>query len=263
MFGGVGARSVAALLLVVLACLVAPHPALAQWQWEPTAVDPGAPSSDTQETAVEPFGLNAVAVTSGEVLSKWTGLVADVRAESKILDHCRDTTQLCPAAAQKFLAVIAEGRAHAGRARIGVVNRAINMAISPMSDLAQWGVPDRWSAPLATLATGHGDCEDYAIAKYVALAQAGVAEDDLRLLIVRDLAAGQDHAVAAARLDGKWIVLDNRWLTLVEDVDMRRVVPLFALDHAGVKEFAPTAMAQARRATTPDAPASAPAALGL
>ena len=40
--------------------------------------------------------------------------------------------------------------------------------------MAQWGVPDRWSPPLETLATGRGDCEDYAIAKYVALTAAGI-----------------------------------------------------------------------------------------
>jgi len=91
-----------------------------------------------------------------------------------------------------------------------------------------------------TLTTGHGDCEDYAIAKYVALMAAGVAEDSVRLVIVRNLAAGEDHAVAAARLDGGWIILDNRWLALVEDSAMRRVIPLFVLARDGVKQFAPT-----------------------
>ena len=83
----------------------------------------------------------------------------------------RPTPRTARAAAKKFLDVIADGRAHDGRARIGVINRAINLAIRPTSDLAQWGVADRWSAPLETLASGRGDCEDYAIAKYVALAR--------------------------------------------------------------------------------------------
>jgi predicted transglutaminase-like cysteine proteinase len=96
-----------------------------------------------------------------------------------------------------------DARAHDGPTRVGVINRAINMAIRPMNDMAQWGVPDRWSAPLATLASGRGDCEDYAIAKYVALREAGVAEDSVRLVIVRDLANGEDHAVVAARLNEK------------------------------------------------------------
>ena len=136
--------------------------------------------------------------------------------------------------------IVAQGRAQTGRARIGVINRAINLSIRPMSDLAQWGVTDRWSAPLVTLTTGRGDCEDYAIAKYVALLQAGVAAQDVRLVIMRDLASGVDHAVVAARLDGDWVILDNRWLVLVKDSEMRRVIPLFVLDETGVAQSAPT-----------------------
>jgi predicted transglutaminase-like cysteine proteinase len=188
----------------------------------------------------EPFGLNTVPVTSGEVLSKWSGVGADIRTENDILSRCRANAELCPEAARKFLAIVAQGRAQTGRARIGIINRAINLAIRPMSDLAQWGVIDRWSAPLVTLNTGRGDCEDYAIAKYVALKEAGVAAEDLRLVIVRDLAVGGDHAVVAARLDGDWIVLDNRWLTLVEDSQTRQMVPLFVLDQTGVRQFALT-----------------------
>ena len=198
----------------------------------------------------EPFGLDVVPVATGDLTAKWSGVEADIRAESEILARCRVSAERCPSVAKTFLAIIAEGRARNGRTRIGVINRAINMAVRPMSDLEQWGVPDRWSAPLDTLTSGLGDCEDYAIAKYVALKEAGVADDDLRLVIVRNLAAGEDHAVTAVRLDGNWIVLDNRWLTLVEDTKMRRVVPLFVLDNAGVKQFAraiepPTAAAPA------------------
>ena len=146
--------------------------------------------------------------------------------------------------------MIADGRAREGRARIGVINRAINLAIQPMTDLAQWGVTDRWSAPLATLTTGRGDCEDYAIAKYVALREAGVAEADVRLVIVRDFANGEDHAVVAARVDEKWIMLDNRRLALIEDSAMPHVLPLFAFDQDGVKRFAPQ-VAEARRTPAP------------
>ena len=85
----------------------------------------------------QPFALNATPVTDGEVLDKWNELVADVRSESEILARCRTDAAHCPAAAKKFLDVIADGRAHGGRARVGVINRDINMAIRPTSDLAQ------------------------------------------------------------------------------------------------------------------------------
>ena len=81
---------------------------------------------------------------------------------------------IAPQRARTFLDIIAQGRARTGRARIGFINRAINLAIRPVSDLAQWSVLDRWSAPFDTLTSGLGDCEDYAIAKYVALTQAGI-----------------------------------------------------------------------------------------
>jgi predicted transglutaminase-like cysteine proteinase len=210
--------------------------------------------------SIEPFGLDAAPVGSGELLAKWRGVQTEIRAEAKILRRCHEIAGPCPAAAQEFLAIVAEGRARTGRARIGVINRAINLAIRPMSDLAQWGVLDRWTAPLATLKTGLGDCKDYAIAKYVALREAGVAEADVRLLIVRNLSADEDHAVVAVRLDGGWIMLDNRWLALVEDTEMRHVVPLFVLDQKGVEQFP---MQDARRASSSsEAAAPEPTSLG-
>jgi predicted transglutaminase-like cysteine proteinase len=211
---------------------------------------------------MEPFGLNAVPVASGDVLTKWSGVEADIRAENEILSHCRASAELCPAAARSFLAIVAQGQVQTGRARIGIINRAINLAIRPMSDLAQWGVIDRWSAPLVTLTTGRGDCEDYAIAKYVALTEAGVAAEDVKLVIVRDLAVGGEHAVVAARLDGHWFILDNRWLMLVEDNQIRQMVPLFVLDQTGVRKFAPTVTVDAHPASAPsDGVAAAPGSL--
>jgi predicted transglutaminase-like cysteine proteinase len=263
MFGRVAASKWAAFFLLALTVAGSPVVARAQLQVDVAALDPALLASP-RPVAAEPFGLKAVPVTNGALLAKWSGVAADIRAESDVLAHCGDHSRPCPPAAQKFLAVIAEGRAHDGRARIGIVNRDINMAIRATSDLAQWGVPDRWSAPLATLTTGRGDCEDYAIAKYVALLAAGIAEDDLRLAIVHDLAIDEDHAVLMVRFEASWLVLDNRWLTLVEDSDMRRVVPLFVLAHDGVGQFAPTTVADMRPAI-PAAAAIAvtPSALGL
>ena len=78
------------------------------------------------------------------------------------------------------------GRKLEGRARLGEINRAINLKLKLMSELALYGAEDVWSSPLATLATGAGDCEDYAIAKFIALQEAGISADDLRIVILRD-----------------------------------------------------------------------------
>ena len=82
-----------------------------------------------------------------------------------------------------------------------------------------------------------GDCKQYAIAKYAALIEAGISENDVRLVIVRDLVNNANHAVVAARLNGDWIVLDNRSLALTQDIEVRGVIPLFVFGRDGVKQF--------------------------
>lgn len=189
------------------------------------------PAPATASLVKEPF--NMPAAHSGPMSVKWRGLQPAIQMEARILDMCRASLELCTPAAAKFLGIIeaARGRdGRDGRARIGEINRAVNLAIRPESDLVRFHVPDIWATPLATFASGAGDCEDYAIAKYVALRQAGVAPADLRIVIVRNPALGQDHAVTAARVDGEWLILDNRTMTLLTDAETGHLTPLVTLD---------------------------------
>jgi predicted transglutaminase-like cysteine proteinase len=198
------------------------------------ALEQGAPAA---LSPAQPFGRDAVPLRTGEILEKWRGVQADIGAENEILARCRAGSERCPGVARQFLAIVDGAAARGGRARIRLINRGINLAIRPMSDLEQWGVDDRWSAPLDTLTTGLGDCEAYAIAKYVALIAAGLDPADVRLVIVRDLATGEDHAVAAARDDGDWLILDNLNRALIEDTGVHNAAPLFVIDPDGVKIY--------------------------
>jgi predicted transglutaminase-like cysteine proteinase len=186
----------------------------------------------------EPFGLSTATVTEGPVLEKWLNVEREVGDEQLVLRSCEENRASCQSpTALQFLAIVDSGRALEGRARIGEINRAINLNLKPRSDLALYGAEDVWSPPLATFAMGAGDCEDYAIAKFVALQQAGISADDLRIVILRDDHREEDHAVVAARLDGHWLTLDNRHMVLVEDHDVRRYRPIFLVDRDGVKAY--------------------------
>jgi predicted transglutaminase-like cysteine proteinase len=186
----------------------------------------------------EPFGLFTFRLPDGALWRKWLGVEAEMAKDQIVLDRCRASAQSCPPHAAQFLRLIDAVTSKSGRAQLEEANRAINTAIRYASDLAQHGEADRWSAPLATFATGKGDCEDYAIAKYTALGQAGFPRDKLRLVLVRDRAVGQDHAVLAAHLDDRWLILDNRRAELIEDTDASTFTPLFAIDDQGVQLFA-------------------------
>src|SRR5260370_1113998 len=125
-------------------------------------------------------------------------LAADLAEEHTVLNRCRENADSCPSNAAQFLRLVSAVTSKSGRAQLDEVNQGVSAAIRYVSDYAQFGEADRWSAPLASFATAKGDCEDYAIAKYVALQEAGFPRDELRLVLVRDRSVRQDHAVLAA-----------------------------------------------------------------
>jgi predicted transglutaminase-like cysteine proteinase len=188
--------------------------------------------------STEPFGLPTALLSEGGLNDKWLGVQRQLADELVQLALCDGDRENCVSPeALRFLAIVDAGRQRDGRARLGEINRSINLAIRPGSDLVLYGQIDVWTPPLVTFAKGAGDCEDYAIAKFVALRQAGVAADDLRIVVMHDVLSGEDHAVAAARLDGHWLLLDNRRMAMIEDSDIRNFRPTFVIDRHGVNRY--------------------------
>lgn len=203
-----------------------------------TPTDTGSYATSRSSRSNEPFGLSMFVAPDGVLWSKWRKLEAEMRAEEPTLARCLADQKQCSPAAARFSAIVNDARERKGRNKFELVNERINDAIRYTDDFAQWGVADVWSAPLVTFASGRGDCEDYAIAKYVALRESGISTDDLRVLLVRDNAVRIDHAVLAVRHDGRWLILDNRVPQLLLTEDLPHFLPLFALDQHGVSLFA-------------------------
>jgi predicted transglutaminase-like cysteine proteinase len=185
----------------------------------------------------EPFGLPAKAASAGETTAKWSELQSRIAADLKTIAACRSGNDACTPAARRFLSIVELGRRHQGQARLAWINRAVNLSVRPMSDWAQYGYADYWASPLQTLGSGAGDCEDYAILKYVVLRELGNAPDDLRLVIVRDNARQTDHAVLAVHYEGEWLVLDNRSMVTINAEQDRYYDPMFVMDYRGVRAF--------------------------
>jgi predicted transglutaminase-like cysteine proteinase len=189
-------------------------------------------------TSEEPFGLFTFRAPEGLLWVKWRGVEARMRDEAKSVADCKSDEDRCSRAERRFIALTRSAPAADLRGRIEIVNRNVNQAVRYVSDIEQHGVVDLWSSPLETLAAGIGDCEDYAIVKFALLSHAGIAEQDLKILLVRDMSVRQDHAVLAVRVDGRWLVLDNRRSGLSETRALPYFMPLFAIDHGGVSLFA-------------------------
>lgn len=202
------------------------------------ASDAAEPQKISPQVSDEPFGLFTFRAPEGLLWVKWRGVEQSMRSEAAAIERCKADSEDCSIAARRFVGIADAARVSDPYARVKSVNRSVNQAIRYVSDFEQHGVADRWTSPLATLASGRGDCEDYAILKYVALRDAGVATEDLKLVLVRDMAVRQDHAVLMVRVDRRWLVLDNRSAMLFETADVRHFMPLFAIDERGVNLFA-------------------------
>ncbi len=84
------------------------------------------------------------------------------------------------------------------------VNRNVNQAIAPATDLEIYGIKEYWTLP-----TTRGDCEDYALQKRRGLIDKGWPVGSLLLTVVRD-EKGEGHAVLTARTSQGDFILDNK-----------------------------------------------------
>lgn len=80
------------------------------------------------------------------------------------------------------------------RERVERVNTFFNRRIRYVEDDQLWGRSDYWASPVETIGHGAGDCEDFAIAKYLVLREAGIDNRQLRLIYVRARMGGSSRA---------------------------------------------------------------------
>ena len=88
---------------------------------------------------------------------------------------------------------------------------------------------DYWASPTEFLTKG-GDCEDYAIIKYVTLRKLGFSAQDLKIAIVYDVYSGTDHAFLTVKHEGAEFVLDNREKLVVARYMKNRYKPHYAFN---------------------------------
>jgi predicted transglutaminase-like cysteine proteinase len=99
-----------------------------------------------------------------------------------------------------------------------------------------WGQEDYWATPVEALYKGAGDCEDYAIAKYVTLRQLGIPSDKLRITYVKALRLNQAHMVLTwyASPDAEPLVLDNLIPQIRPASQRQDLLPVYAFNAEGL-----------------------------
>lgn len=76
------------------------------------------------------------------------------------------------------------------------VNNFFNL-LRFVDDKKLWGLSNYWATPIEFIGVNGGDCEDFAIAKYFTLLALGIADQKMRLTMVKALKLNQYHMVVA------------------------------------------------------------------
>jgi predicted transglutaminase-like cysteine proteinase len=114
------------------------------------------------------------------------------------------------------------------RSQIERVNRYIN-AIDYIEDPDNWGAEDYWATPAQFFARS-GDCEDYAIAKYMTLRSLGFPIESMRIVVLMDTNLGIGHAVLAVYTQSDVLVLDNQIDQVVSQSSIHHYQPVYSLN---------------------------------
>jgi predicted transglutaminase-like cysteine proteinase len=84
--------------------------------------------------------------------------------------------------------------------KIVLINDFFNTRIRFMEDPQAWGEKDYWASPLEVMGHRKGDCEDFAISKYMTLLLAGVDINKLRITYVKAKIGGAYSKIHAAHM---------------------------------------------------------------
>lgn len=174
------------------------------------------------------FGSSEVRSTRLSLFPKWQGALARYFDERRLADTPCSATAFNRCHLRQWSAFLT-GLAGAPReSQIRRVNAYMNRH-RYVIDPKNYGVPDYWATPRQFL-TRDGDCEDYAIAKYLSLRTLGFPAERLRIVVLQDMNLRAPHAVLVVRHGGRTLVLDNQIEPVIDQSAIRHYRPIYSIN---------------------------------
>lgn len=198
-------------------------------------------ASDTSFLAREVTRYNGVAS-----LPQWTHILAQYETNKDTYALCRDNPGACPsdriAVWQQFVNGV---KTQPDFRQIAYVNHWVNR-MPYRQDSLVYGDNDHWASIEEFLAYA-GDCEDFAIMKYLTLREIGFPADKMYITMVYDVFSGTDHAFLVVESDGIEYIMDNRETGTEPSLFTDRYKPHFAFNENHIRTFDSPIMARTIR----------------
>lgn len=220
----------------------------------PVAIAPGSSAAPIATVSLSPAPARpavdeprVVRVDGIAQFPKWTDMLRRWSGEIGAAEDCiAKTGAVVGCVPAEWAALTAQLRPLDRRAMLDQLNRAINR-YPYVAAADNWGRADYWETPFEFLSRG-GQCEDYAIAKFMLLRAMGFADRDLRILVVRDVIHRVDHAVLVVDLDGTAWLLDSVSDNVVPLANAMQYRAYYAIDETGWWLYTPNPLQMAANA---------------
>lgn len=165
------------------------------------------------------FGHNETRHSDLSAFTKWTGVLNRFKREFN--------TSVEKPQIKKWLSFLGSLEGKSDIQKITAVNDYLNK-IKFISDAKNYGQRDYWATPVEFLTRG-GDCEDYAVAKYISLLALGVPKHKMRIAIVDDHVMKMPHALLVVYHGAKTKILDNQNPAILDSADISRYKPIYSI----------------------------------
>lgn len=159
---------------------------------------------------------------------KWTEALTRFKEESKkYAGECKVTAQeKCHY--KTWVAFLNKVKNASDLEKLQQVNAFMNQAKYVVDEI-NWSVKDYWATP-GEFFRRFGDCEDYAVAKFMSLAALGLDRSKMKIVVLQDLNLKVAHAVLAVELDGKTLILDNQIKKVIDADRIRHYRPVYSVN---------------------------------
>lgn len=175
------------------------------------------------------FGSTEISSASLSALPQWARVLTKMKQERGSFNACLNNPAACTSAgleSWREVAMTAKGKPRLEMLK--TVNKYFNRWPYKV-DKELYGVSEFWATPQEFMRRS-GDCEDYSIAKFFVLRDLGLANEEMRVVILLDRIRRIGHAVLAVYQSDDILILDSLSDLIFSHRKYRHYLPQYSMN---------------------------------
>ena len=174
------------------------------------------------------FSTRTTQSSNISMFPKWGGALSRYFSERELADAPCTSSFFNQCHLKEWKEFLTSLRGESKLSQVRAVNRYVNRQ-RYFTDPRNYGVKDYWASP-AQFFERNGDCEDYAIAKFMALRTLGFTNSEMRIVVLQDLNLRVGHAILLVNVGGQALVLDNQVRSVVRAETIHHYRPIYSIN---------------------------------